>query len=252
MAERRRNPRYKKRLPVVFDDGKQSRIGFSINFSKGGISIGAAHTLSPGTEIRGKFTTREGKDLEFDAVVQWSQQIRGMAGIAAQNTMGLLLRNISDVAYEAFLDTLVKGRAPEDPYVAGTTGSRPTEPPHAGAGMRFPVGLRGQTVFFLGGEDFAVAPSRGRPRLLLGRVAQWFEIAVQKAVAPQLRDGEFGNGERLDVLHRDGIDVDVGTKVEVFAQLQSAEAEERLVFDVGVLIAGADIARGQYLWLLRK
>src|SRR5262245_8869939 len=125
MPERRRNPRLRKRLPVVFDDGKQTRVGFSINFSVGGLSIGSTHALPPGTAIKGKFTTREGQEVGFEATVQWSRQIQGMPGVPAQNTMGLSLVRVAASTYEGFLRELQRGKAVEEPYVGGAPHKTP-------------------------------------------------------------------------------------------------------------------------------
>src|SRR5262249_10673767 len=104
MAENRGAPRLKRRLHVLFSDGRQERGGYTVNLSHTGLSIRSAYVMPPGTRVEGRLALAPNTPhVRFEAQVMWARKARGAAALVDQNSMGLGFLAQPDSAYLTYL-----------------------------------------------------------------------------------------------------------------------------------------------------
>src|SRR5262245_3006368 len=180
MAENRGAPRLKRRLHVLFSDGRQERGGYTVNLSHTGLSIRSAHVMPPGTRIEGRLALAPGMpEIRFAAQVMWARKARGPSAFVDQNSMGLGFLAQPDPAYLAFLAQALPLGA------RGQKGGGAT-PPRGEARSRLVVGLSAQVKATLVAADLAAPPQAGAAPIAAGAAAVLVERAARAALESAL------------------------------------------------------------------
>jgi hypothetical protein len=75
MAEKRVIKRHRKRLQVKFGIGTPTRLGFTEDFSNGGVFIKTTFIHPPQTVLRVELQTPMGEIVEAEAMVRWAKRV---------------------------------------------------------------------------------------------------------------------------------------------------------------------------------
>ena len=88
ISGKRKEPRNRRRLQVVFDHDP-GRPAFTGSISRKGIGISSDFVAVPGTRIEAAIVLPDGQKANFEAVVVWARKVRAGASLTAMNSMGL-------------------------------------------------------------------------------------------------------------------------------------------------------------------
>lgn len=101
-VDKRKQPRVRKRLRVLFSDGRTDRTANTTNLSRTGISVSCPFVLVPGSEVHGKLLLPT-VALPFRAEVMWARKARGARALEEQNSMGFRFLGGLGPKYDEFL-----------------------------------------------------------------------------------------------------------------------------------------------------
>jgi hypothetical protein len=103
--------RYRKRVPVQFEDGDGHHLGMVLNVSRGGLFVSSRVTPRVGTRVVLKFHGRDGSVASgIPARVVWKRIVHRSANVLADGGIGLEIEGAREV-YEQFIRGLVPGLA---------------------------------------------------------------------------------------------------------------------------------------------
>lgn len=77
--EKQRPPRYPRRLPVSFTNGKSKRSGTTSNLSPSGIFINSRRAFSSGTSLKMVLEPEETRGIALEGIVIWVSRTGGPA-----------------------------------------------------------------------------------------------------------------------------------------------------------------------------
>jgi len=121
--------RYRKRVPVEFDDGDGHHLGIVLNVSKGGLFVSSRVTPRVGSRVVLNFSPGdESVAAGIPARVVWKRKVHRAAHVLADGGIGLEIEGVSE-AYEQFIRGLVPGLAdPPEPTLAAAGDAAPDTP----------------------------------------------------------------------------------------------------------------------------
>jgi Tfp pilus assembly protein PilZ len=103
--------RYRKRVPVEFDDGDRHHLGIVLNVSKGGLFVSSRVTPRVGSRVVLNFSPGDRSVAAgIPARVVWKRKVHRSAHSLADGGIGLEIEGVSE-AYEQFIRALVPGLA---------------------------------------------------------------------------------------------------------------------------------------------
>ena len=116
--------RYRKRVPVEFDDGDGHHIGMVLNLSKGGLFVSSRVTPRVGTRVVLNFSGQKGSGTDgIPARVVWKRKVHRSANVLADGGIGLEIEGASE-AYQDFIQGIVPGlAAASEPAAAEAAGT---------------------------------------------------------------------------------------------------------------------------------
>ena len=107
--------RYRKRVPVEFDDGDGHHVGMVLNVSKGGLFVSSRATPRVGTRIVLNFSGQTGALADgIPARVVWKRKVHRSANAVADGGIGLEIEGAKEV-FQDFVQGLVPGLAAPSP-----------------------------------------------------------------------------------------------------------------------------------------
>jgi predicted thioesterase len=106
MGEKRASCRVRRRLPVVFSDGKQQHRGQTANLSRTGACIHSDYVVAPGTEVALTMGLPGIADVSMQAVVEWARKLRGSETLQASSSMGIRFVTGPGPEYDDFMSVI--------------------------------------------------------------------------------------------------------------------------------------------------
>jgi predicted thioesterase len=252
--ERRRNHRLRRRLRLLFHDGKQERVGFTRDVSATGLSLVSTIVLLPGTRMRIQLTLRSGQEVDIEAEVRWARKVPAGLGVNAQNSMGVHFLTPPGALWATFLaDSHGTGSQPPGaspvfatPYPAGSTAAGGLEV--AAAPVPLAPGLAGRFEATVTAEDLAAPGELYACGPTLARVAAWIERAAARALIGRLPPSSTSVGVGLQLNLHAAFETPIGTRVFANATLTEVGATGKTLTFVVTLFAGnQEIGTGTHI-----
>lgn len=122
--------RYRKRVPIEFEDGDGRHLGIVLNVSKGGLFLSSRVTPRVGSRVVLNFSPGDRSVAAgIPARVVWRRKVHRSARMLADGGIGLEIEGASE-AYQHFIRALVPGLAASPESVDSADGGRaPDAPP---------------------------------------------------------------------------------------------------------------------------
>jgi len=235
-TERRRTPRVRRRLRVVFEHDPR-RPAFTTNLSRDGLCISSDWVGEVGTPVSGALVLPDGRQVNFEAEVRWVRKARGR-DLKDKNTMGVEFAIPPGQAYDSLLGpealqenpSAVAAAAPAQvavqPAVAPVEAAPAAPAPTAPAS---PLGMAHRIQTAVAEGDLADPSGTCPCALSPARAAEWIEEAARRAVLAALGPGSVNIGVELSVNVSHGEPLLVGTPVVTTVQISEASPDGRML-----------------------
>jgi predicted thioesterase len=232
-TERRRTPRVRRRLRVVFEHDPR-RPAFTTNLSRDGLCISSDWVSEVGSAVSGALVLPDGQKVNFEAEVRWVRKARGR-DLQDKNTMGIEFAIPPGETYDGLLgpEALQENPSAVAAAAPATAAPQPAAPvpveaaPAAPAGS--PVGMAHRIQTVVADGDLADPSGTCPCALSPARAAAWVEEASRRAVLAALGPGSVNIGVELSVNVSHGVPLAVGTPVAITVQISEASPDGRML-----------------------
>ena len=263
ISGKRKDPRFRRRLRVVFDHDP-ARPAYTSNVSRKGIAVISDFVAVPGSKIEAAVVLPDGQNANFVAVVAWARKARMSASLTAMNSMGLEFSIPPGELYNAFLTNAQPSHPPpaglpvsndafakQRQVTLGTSPQPPGPQPEqrsAGNWPFSPVGHKGQIAIMVDAKDFSATPERYPCSISLIKAAGWIEQAAVRSLVTILPASMVTIGLSIQVSVEHHPPVLVGDKLDIFTEVAEVGPDGKvLVFEARIESGKQEIGKGQMI-----